>query len=170
MLDDTKTDELFAVLARYVRLRERLAQQTVRTSDGVIETAAYKCLFHLVGNPMRSSQLAETVDADPSTISRHVASLVKLGYVRREADPHDGRATLLVATATGTERANHIKTHRRERLQALMTDWTNDELTTLVSLLDRFVSTAAELVVPPPCAADPAVQSRAESTTESQQS
>ena len=44
----------------------------------------------------RASALAELVGADPSTVSRQVASLVKAGFVDREADPDDGRACLLV--------------------------------------------------------------------------
>ena len=48
--------------------------------------------------PMRSSELADKVQSDPSTVSRQVASLVKDGYVERRADPVDGRASLLAAS------------------------------------------------------------------------
>src|SRR5690349_15174592 len=49
--------------------------------------------------PLRASALADLVGADPSTVSRQVASLVKAGFVERQADPNDGRACLLVPTA-----------------------------------------------------------------------
>ncbi|NMO03588.1 MarR family transcriptional regulator [Gordonia sp. TBRC 11910] len=151
-IDDATVDELFGVLTRYVRMRERASQVTMRTDDGVIETAAYKCLFQLAERPMRSSKLAELMSADPSTISRHVAALVKLGYVRREADPDDGRATLLVATDDGLARADVIRSHRRERLHRLLDGWSAGELSTLVGLLTRFVDAAEDVLVPAACA------------------
>jgi DNA-binding MarR family transcriptional regulator len=49
----------------------------------------------------RSSDLAARAGLDPSTVSRAVAGLVTQGLVTREADPHDGRATLLVVTPAG---------------------------------------------------------------------
>ncbi|MFW0788496.1 MarR family winged helix-turn-helix transcriptional regulator [Gordonia sp. CPCC 205333] len=146
-LDDATIDDLFGVLSKYVRLRERAAHLTVRTADdGALETAAYKCLFHLAGEPMRTSRLAEIMVADPSTVSRHVGSLVDLGYVRREADPDDGRATLLVATDAGVARAGEIRAHRRARLHKLLDGWSDVELDTLVALLTRFVDAAEELI------------------------
>ncbi|GAB19194.1 putative MarR family transcriptional regulator [Gordonia effusa NBRC 100432] len=145
-LDDATIDELFGVLSKYVRLRERAAQMTLRTEDGALETAAYKCLFHLAGAPMRTSRLAEIMVTDPSTVSRHVASLVELGYIRREADPDDGRATLLVATEAGMARAEEVRAHRRSRLYTLLDGWTGAELETLVALLTRFVDAAEEFV------------------------
>lgn len=150
-LDDAKIDELFSVLSKYVRLRDRAAHATLRTEDGAIESAAYKCLIHLAARSMRSSRLAEVMVADPSTVSRHVAALVELGYVRREADPDDGRATLLVATAAGLARAAAIKAHRRARLHAVLDGWSDAELDYLVIALARFVHAAEELLIPPPC-------------------
>ena len=50
-------------------------------------------LVHLVkGGPQRSGALAEAVHSDPSTISRQVAHLVRLGLVERTADPEDREA------------------------------------------------------------------------------
>jgi hypothetical protein len=51
--------------------------------------------------PRRAGALADAVHSDPSTISRQIGHLVKLGYVERTADPEDGRATLLAATDEG---------------------------------------------------------------------
>lgn len=152
-IDDATVDALFGVLTKYVRLRERAAQTTLRTDDGLIETAAYKCLFQLATQPMRSSRLAEIMVADPSTISRHVAALVKLGYVRREADPDDGRATLLVATDEGLARTETMRGHRRARLHQALDGWSESELETLVGLLTRFVDAAEDVLCPPLCAA-----------------
>lgn len=137
-----QVDDLIEVLARYARIRERLAATRLRTPDGIVETAAYQCLFRLAETPSRSGELAEAMFADPSTISRHVAHLVRLGYVRREADPQDGRATILVATDTGRERVAALRKSRGEQLNEMMSDWPEDDVDTLTRLMGRFVDTA----------------------------
>ena len=148
MLDGAAIDELFDTLARYLRIRDKAVHTTFRTGDGEIETAAYKGLFHLARQSMRSSELAEALHADPSTVSRYVAQLVAQGFVRREADPDDGRATLLVLTESGMERVQAMRTLRRTALNAAMGDWTDDELWTLVRLLGRFVDAAETVILP----------------------
>lgn len=150
MLNDHDVDQLFETLARYIRVRDRAIHTTFRTSDGEFEIAAFKGLFHLAKRSMRSRELAAELNTDPSTVSRHVAQLVELGLVRREADPKDGRATLLVITDDGTERVAAMRAHRRSAFNAAMSEWTGEELATLVSLLTRFVD-AAESLVPPAC-------------------
>ena len=52
----------------------------------------------MIEGPHRSNALAEAVHSDPSTVSRQIAALVKVGYVERRPDPADGRACLLAAT------------------------------------------------------------------------
>src|SRR3954447_2715921 len=59
--------------------------------------------------PLRASAIAEMLPADPSTISRQVAALVRDGLLERRADPVDGRASLLVATAKGEAAYRDIK-------------------------------------------------------------
>ena len=62
--------------------------------------------------PRRASDLAEQMCADPSTVSRQVASLVRSGLVERRADPHDGRASILVPTELGLRA---VEQHARRR-------------------------------------------------------
>ena len=59
-----------------------------------------RCLAH--EGPMRAGALAEMLQSDPSTVSRQVAALVKDGLLERQADPADGRASLLVLTGRPT--------------------------------------------------------------------
>ena len=148
VLEPESIDQLVDTLARYLRIRDRAVHTTFRTPDGEFETAAFRGLFHLDRHSMRSSELAAALNADPSTVSRHVAQLVELGLVRREADPDDGRATLLVITDAGRERVQGMRSMRREAFNGAMSDWTQEELSTLVGLLDRFVDAAEQLIVP----------------------
>ena len=79
MLDQHAIDDLFETLLRFVRIRERAVHTTFRTREGEFEAAAFKALFPLARRSMRSRDLAETMNADPSTVSRHVAQLVEHG-------------------------------------------------------------------------------------------
>lgn len=132
-------DELLGVLSRYGRIRERLAVTKFKTSEGIVETAAFSCLFTLADQPMRSGELAEHLLADPSTVSRHIATLVRLGYVRREADPRDGRATILVLTESGREQVRAVREHRKQVFDEMLGDFTNDEVAELTRLMGRVV-------------------------------
>lgn len=138
-------DDLIAVLARYGRIKERLAQTKLKTPEGIIETAAFQCMFKLETRPLRSGELAEQIFADPSTVSRHIAHLVALGYVRREADPDDGRATILVLTDDGRRQVAAVRAHRRHALTTMLDSFTDDEIDSLTGLMSRFVDAAEGL-------------------------
>ena len=150
MLEPSSIDDLFGALARYSRMKEHATSTNLRTPDGDIEIAAFTCLFHLERESMRSRQLAQALNSDPSTISRHVAQLVERGYVRREADPDDGRATLLVITDEGQEKVQAIKHRRRSLLQEALSEWTDEQMANLTALLTRFLDDA-ETVLTPNC-------------------
>jgi MarR family transcriptional regulator, organic hydroperoxide resistance regulator len=49
--------------------------------------------------PQRQSELATQFDTDSASMTRSVQRLERAGYVRRVADPADGRATLVEPTA-----------------------------------------------------------------------
>ena len=88
--------------------------------------------------PIRATELAGLVCSDPSTVSRHVAALVKAGFIQRTSDPADGRASLLVATQAGRD---HLHAQRRIRgasLAPLVTDWSEQDRTDFLRLLRRF--------------------------------
>jgi DNA-binding MarR family transcriptional regulator len=93
-----------------------------------------------IDGPMRSSALAEIVQSDPSTVSRQVQALVKEGFVERQADPEDGRASVLVLTARGEQVYRDHRRLRDEQYQRILADWTPDELRTFASQLARFTT------------------------------
>jgi len=105
--------------------------------DGV-SWSTYVLLFHLIGGgPMRTKELAETVGVDPSTASRQVDELVRLGHVERHADPDDGRAIVLAATEKGRETHRRMR-EQRDRLTArLVAHWERDDIARLTDLVGR---------------------------------
>jgi len=69
--------------------------------------------------PLRLGDLAAAEGIAPSTLTRMVAVLEELGYVRRDADPRDARASTLAITPQGHETLEHL----REEGTALLTKW-----------------------------------------------
>ncbi|QYN40915.1 MarR family transcriptional regulator [Pseudonocardia sp. DSM 110487] len=118
----------------------RQAQYQAEHPDAV-ERATYFLLVHLVkGGPQRAGALADAVHSDPSTISRQVAHLVRLGFVERTADPEDGRATLLVATDEGRRVFGENRRMRIERFAEMLADWPVEDRRKFAELLGRFAT------------------------------
>jgi len=69
--------------------------------------------------PIRLGDLAAAEGIAPSTLTRMVAVLEELGYVRRDADPKDARASTLAITPKGHETLEQL----REEGNALLTQW-----------------------------------------------
>ncbi|EGD54447.1 MarR family winged helix-turn-helix transcriptional regulator [Gordonia neofelifaecis] len=144
-----RLDEMFVALSRYTRLRARALHTDIWNDRiGSVETAAYRALFVLRHGPMRSRDLAERLVTDPSTTSRHVAQLVKEGFVRREAHPEDGRASRLVLTDDGHAKVCEIAESRRRLVGETVADWTDEEFDTFVELLGRFVDAVETRIAP----------------------
>ena len=133
--DEVRT--LSDLLPRFMRLAA--AHKTQWATEGR-ERAALVLLFplHRVG-PVRQSALADLVHADPSTVSRHVASLVDQGLVRRVADETDGRASRLVITDEGHQALQNLCHERETHLTRLTADWDPSDLATFTRLFGRLI-------------------------------
>jgi DNA-binding MarR family transcriptional regulator len=95
--------------------------------------------------PVRLSSLARLADLEAPLISREIRDLVDGGFVRRTADPTDGRAGIVQLTAKG-ERAYLAY---REAVDAIVADtfvdWTAADLRTLRTNLERMAADFARL-------------------------
>jgi DNA-binding MarR family transcriptional regulator len=129
-------------LVRVTRAVGRARARLLAAAEHDVEWSAH-VLLKLVQTegPARAGALAEAMHADPSTISRQVASLVKDGLLERRADPQDGRASLLVLTEAAKD---VLAEHNRVRLDyfaRVLVDWTDEEVRDFAGLLDRFTTT-----------------------------
>jgi DNA-binding MarR family transcriptional regulator len=132
------------LLPRFARLIH--AYKSATTGENR-DRAAHVLLFPLVRlGPLRQGALAELVHADPSTISRHVASLVEHGLVRRVADETDGRASRLVVTDAGHATLAQLRSERESHLAQVTAGWDDADLTTFTALFGRLVDCMTTLL------------------------
>lgn len=125
-------------LLQLARTLHILRSHVASHSPGGVPWATYTLLFHLVtGGPRRAGALADCVQVDPSTASRQIDQLVRMGLVERRADPDDGRATLLVPTEEGRALHGRVHASRERMLAGLLADWSDDDLDLLARLLSR---------------------------------
>jgi DNA-binding MarR family transcriptional regulator len=153
-LEDVRA--LSDLLPRFLRAAH--AHKTQLASEGR-ERAALVLLFpiHRFG-PVRQSTLAETVHADPSTVSRHVASLVEQGLVRRVPDENDGRASRLVTTDAGRAALQGLCAERESRLDQATATWEDTDLATFTRLLGRLVDDLESSLTAAPAGQAPTAQ------------
>jgi DNA-binding MarR family transcriptional regulator len=140
------TSRLAEQVVRFVRLGAR-TKGMLNTGDLGAEFSALMLLFPLRSiGPMRVTDLAEIKQADPSTISRQVAQLVKAGLARREADPGDGRASRLAVTEAGLHAVDHLQEARNALLSQALSDWPTERVAHFADLFEEFNSSVEALL------------------------
>lgn len=105
-----------------------------------LQGSGYRALAILYRQgPMRSSELADTLDVDRSLISRQLKQLARLRLVRSAPDPADGRGRVFAVTETARERLQRYEAATKQQVFGPLLDWPHAELITLGDLLDRWV-------------------------------
>jgi DNA-binding MarR family transcriptional regulator len=121
--------------------------QRVRAAVGEgVDAAAFPVLARIAARGrVRTSDLAESIGLDASTVSRKIADLAEAGLVRREPDPEDGRAHLLEVTERGRAVVARMRKVRSELLEEALHAWPTIEIRELAAMLDRFTAALADL-------------------------
>lgn len=89
----------------------------------------------------RQNELASEMFVSQSSLSRQIAELVEGGYVVRETDPEDRRASRVRVSPAGSEVLTATKERRAARLREMLEDWSQDEATTAVDSVNRLNDT-----------------------------
>ena len=99
--------------------------------------------------PLRLGDLAAAEGIAPSTLTRMVAVLEDLGYVRRDADPRDARASTLAITPKGHDTLERLRAEGTAQLTQWLTLLSPDQRAALATALPALES-LAEPVSPMP--------------------
>ena len=129
-------DAMVNLIHTYQNLKSRMA------SSLDPELASLFLLVRLVkGGPKRAKELADAMCADQSTVSRQVAGLVKAGLIERQADPDDGRASILVPTELGFDRVRGHFVNRGQGVEPIIADWPEADRGQFLRLLRQYNTT-----------------------------
>lgn len=127
-------------LTRLMRRHRARALKRATDVDESLDLTSYLLLTAIYdhGDGVRGSDLAEMFAVHKSTISRSITALERLGLVERLADPADGRAQILRASAKAESRLGKIRSRGREWLAEVLAEWSPEERETFAKGLARF--------------------------------
>lgn len=114
------------------RLRQRMTDDTLDFSVVPILKTLSTC------GAMRLSSLADALELDASTVSRHVKQLEDRGYLDRTSDPDDGRASQIQVTDAGRQALHDHISRRKALIAAVLDGWSDSDKEFLRAALDRF--------------------------------
>lgn len=89
---------------------------------------------------LHQKELVARLGINPSSVSELTDKLETDGYITRNADPADKRATLITLTEKGRARAFEVADERAEMLQNMFKNLTAEEKQTLLGLLNKLTA------------------------------
>ena len=88
---------------------------------------------------VRQKTIAEELKVNPSSMSEFIDRLEADGYIDRNVDPADKRATLIRLTEKGKARAFELQDERTEKLRELFGALSEEEKEELLKILEKLV-------------------------------
>jgi DNA-binding MarR family transcriptional regulator len=122
------------------RRRQRL-QRDLYTVNGVqLSLGQVDALETVARGTVRMHELADGLGIDPSTATRVVTPLVRLGLVERSVDESNRRFVALTATASGRAAAQRIMDERRQLMREVLAPMAPDRRFLLADLLEEYLA------------------------------
>ncbi|TFD97129.1 MarR family winged helix-turn-helix transcriptional regulator [Jeotgalibacillus salarius] len=120
-------------------LSRRIASVARSKREENLVRAAYLLLYQIsTHGPAGVKGLAEELQLDISTVSRQAASLDQKGYVKKTPLAQDKRSYLYEITEEGQREMTEYQKVRREKVDELLVDWTEEEREQFGVLLKKF--------------------------------
>jgi DNA-binding MarR family transcriptional regulator len=121
----TDLDEISARLAVAVgRINRRIRPSRDGLSHGLVSSLSSIVRI----GPMRPGELGRIEAVAAPTITRVVGDLERRGLIERTQDPSDGRSFLISATPEGVDVVLRARSERAERIAALLSAISSEEL------------------------------------------
>ncbi|GIF68254.1 MarR family transcriptional regulator [Asanoa ishikariensis] len=136
--DDSVIGRIETEVALLMRFAEATRRATPVEAHRSLDRAAYVILRYLdEAGPQNVSALAARLNLDGSTVTRQVGAMEREGLIAREADPNDGRGTLVSATASGLRRMSTVRMARAEIYDEMLASWSETDRAELATMLTR---------------------------------
>lgn len=132
--------ERYNLFARFpaVYAASRLQSQKILRHLGKVSTVEWRVLWDLIeAGPMTIRDMAEIQRIDHSQLSRALPAMRTKGLVTMERNDLDGRQVLVSITPEGEAAYAYCASTMKRRRESLKANFTEQELETFVSLIDR---------------------------------
>jgi DNA-binding MarR family transcriptional regulator len=93
----------------------------------------------------RMTEFADAMRVEPSTATRAIDRLQRLGLAERSVDADDGRVVRVTLSTVGRRTQAQVRTRRAEWMERLLEPFTPAEREQLAGLLERFVNSIDRL-------------------------
>ena len=123
---DSPQIEAYRLFLKLHRLFQELNREEFRPFD--LSTPQYAILFHASEAGVPLSQICQAILADNSNLTRLVDRLESRGLVRRAADPHDRRVTLVQLTPEGKALIDELRPRHRAYVEERMSHLSPEQL------------------------------------------
>lgn len=130
---DSAQIEAYRLFLKLHKLFQELNREEFRPYD--LSTPQYAILFHASEAGVPLSQICQQMVADNSNLTRLVDRLEARGLVRRAADPHDRRVTLVQLTSEGKALIDELRPRHRALVEQRMSLLSPEQLSALHSAL-----------------------------------
>jgi|CZKW01.1.fsa_nt_gi DNA-binding MarR family transcriptional regulator len=129
-------------LVRHLETFGRRSSLYVRVDRaGYLVMRTLECL-----GPVSTNALAHDLHLDASTVTRQITALERQGFVERRANPADGRSSTIALSSLGRQSMRDVERERRRGIEALVSDWGDNEQIDLGLALTRLNASLAESV------------------------
>jgi len=138
----TEYRELHEVMLDFSSMMNRPTRDSalINAAGVDIDRALFPLLVYIDRKgPLGVGDLADIVGRDYTTVSRQVAKLESLGYVRRRPAKADSRVNEAIITEKGKSVTQALDATRQQLAERLLEDWTRKDLKELTRLMRRFV-------------------------------
>ena len=139
--------DLYEALDRLVRAYQFRDRQRV-CYRGISVNECYALQTILRSEGMTQNELAAALLLDKSTTSRIVAAMEERGLITRVADPRDGRAHRLRATASGRRLHDRIQKDLLARQLDRLADLPPEQRRAAILVLQRLADVAVQAFTP----------------------
>ena len=137
------TAPIGVVLARTAKTAARAFDRALAAAGG--SQPVWQILISLKTTPVANQRaLAETVGIQGATLTHHLNGMENAGLVTRRRDPDNRRVHLVELTDQGEKLFHRLATAAIAHDKRMRTGFTDDEITTLATLLHRLAANVGD--------------------------